>query len=132
MVRVLFDQGTPVGLRGHLGAHGIDTLSERGWDRKKNGEMLDLAEQAGYETLVTTDRNLQHQQNLRGRRIGIVVLVMAKWPDVVAHTVQTEEAIRTTGPGEVTEVQCGGENSGKKNGRGRNKRRRPDRDDRGR
>ena len=54
--RVLFDHGTPVGLRAHLRAHGIETLASKGWAQKENGELLDLADDAGYEVLVTTDR----------------------------------------------------------------------------
>ena len=132
MVKVLFDQGTPVGLRRKLEAHDIETLNERGWDRKRNGEMLDLAEQGGDEALVTTDRNLRHQQNLRSRRIGIVVLVNARWPEVAAHTAKIAEALKTTGPGEVREVQCGSEYGGKKKGRQRDERRGRNREGRGR
>ena len=107
MVRVLFDQGTPVGLRKHLGTHRIDTLAERGWGDKQNGEMLDLAEGGRYEILVTTDRNMQYQQHLAKRRIGIVVLVAARWPQVALHAPKIDKAITTVGHGNVIEVYCG-------------------------
>ena len=56
MVRVLFDQGTPRGPRRHLREHEIDTLHELHWHREKNGDLLDLAEGARYETFVTTEK----------------------------------------------------------------------------
>jgi hypothetical protein len=38
----------------------------------ENGELLTQAEAAGFEVLVTTDKNLRYQQNLEGHRIAIV------------------------------------------------------------
>ena len=74
-MKVLFDQGTPAPLRDHLPEHCVDTLAAKGWSDKDNGELLDLTEREGYEVFVTTDQNLRHQQNLTGKRIGIVVLM---------------------------------------------------------
>ena len=47
---------------------------ERGWSGKKNGELLRLAEQE-FDVFVTMDRNLEHQQNLRGFNLGILLIV---------------------------------------------------------
>ena len=60
-MKLLFDQGTPAPLRGHLPGHSVDTLAEKGWSEKSNGELLDLAEQEGYEILVTTDQSLPNR-----------------------------------------------------------------------
>jgi RHS repeat-associated protein len=38
-----------------------------------NGELLSLAETV-FDALITVDTNLRYQQNMAGRRIGIVVL----------------------------------------------------------
>jgi len=73
-MKILFDQGTPVPLRRHLPGHSVMTAFEQGWGSLANGELLDAAERAGFELLVTTDQNLQYQQNLTARRIAIVVL----------------------------------------------------------
>ena len=40
-MRLLFDQGTPAPLRRHLTDHSVDTLAEKGWSDKGNGELLD-------------------------------------------------------------------------------------------
>ena len=57
----------------------MDTLAEKGWSDKDNGELLDLAERERYEVFVTTDQSLRHQQNLADRQIGIVVLLATAW-----------------------------------------------------
>jgi hypothetical protein len=54
-MRMLFDQGTPVPLRQHLTRHRVDTAFARGWSTLRNGELLDVAEHARYDLLITTD-----------------------------------------------------------------------------
>lgn len=104
-MRILFDQGTPAPLRRHLPGHHVETAYERGWSRLRNGVLLDSAEAAGFEVLVTTDTNLRFQQRLDARRIAIVVLSTTSWPrmqhatDLIARVV---DAIRGPGVVEVT------------------------------
>ena len=73
-MRVLFDQATPVPLRPFLEGHTVRTAAQEKWDRLRNGELLNAAEAAGFDVLVTTDKNMRYQQNLTRRRIFIVVL----------------------------------------------------------
>ena len=103
-MKLLFDQGTPAPLRRHLPGHSTDTLAEKGWSDKDNGELLDLAEREEYEVLVTTDQNLRHQQNLVGRQIGIVVLLSANWREIRLRTREISQVIEATRPGEIVEV----------------------------
>jgi len=44
------------------------------WEEISNGELIDAAERAGFEVMVTTDKNIRYQQNLKGRKIALVVL----------------------------------------------------------
>jgi hypothetical protein len=81
-LKILFDQGTPVPLRGHISAHRVSTAYELGWATLKNGELLAAAENNGFDVLVTTDTNLQYQQNLTQRKIAIVVLSTTSWPRI--------------------------------------------------
>jgi hypothetical protein len=71
-MNILFDQGTPVPLRRHLREHTISTAYEQGWATLTNGQLLEAAEHAGYHLLITTDQNLQYQQNLSERQIAIL------------------------------------------------------------
>ncbi len=61
-MKVLFDQGTPAPLRDYLVACQVFIAYELGWSTLKNGDLLDSAEAKGFEVLVTTDTNLQHQK----------------------------------------------------------------------
>jgi hypothetical protein len=103
-VRVLFDQGTPVPLRHSLTHHEVTTAYERGWSRLTNGELLEAAEQAGVEVLLTTDMNLKHHQNLKVRPIGIVVLSTPSWPRIQQAMDMVVRAIDQARSGSYTEV----------------------------
>jgi hypothetical protein len=63
-MRILFDQGTPVPLRQYLIEHSVTTAYEEGWYNLSNGDLLQSAEDKGYQIFVTTDRNLRYQKNL--------------------------------------------------------------------
>ncbi len=103
-MRVLFDQGTPVPLREYLSQHTVDTAFERGWSEMENGELLDTAEREGYHLLITTDRNLKHQQNLANRQLGIVVLLSTSWPRMHRRIDDIRTAVDGAGRGDYVEV----------------------------
>ncbi len=71
-VLILFDHGTPRGLIRALAGHTVHTAQAKGWDTLSNGALLDAAEEAGFELVLTTDRRIRYQQNLRVRRIALV------------------------------------------------------------
>ncbi len=79
---ILFDNGTPRGLARFLTGHSVEEARARGWEELTNGDLIDLAAQAGFEVLVTTDKNIRYQQNLKLRKIALVVLEHAQWPMV--------------------------------------------------
>lgn len=76
---VLFDHGTPRGIARALPLHTVKEAKAQGWDTLTNGELLKVAEEAGFEVLLTTDKNLRFQQNLQGRTLAIVVLSNSRW-----------------------------------------------------
>jgi hypothetical protein len=73
-MHVLFDHGTPRGISRALQGHIVKEARAQGWDTLSNGDLLKAAEEAGFEVLLTTDTNLPHQQNLKGRKLAIVIL----------------------------------------------------------
>ena len=107
-MRVLFDQGTPVPLRAVLAHHLVETAYERGWQSLTNGELLQAAEAAGFELLVTTDQNLRHQQNLANRRIAILVLKTASWQRIQKHTDKVAGVVAGLAVGEYREISFPG------------------------
>ena len=102
---VLFDQGTPVPLRASLLHHEVSTAHKQGWSTLKNGALLEFAEQEAFEVLVTTDSNLKYQQNLKARRIAIVVLTSTSWPRIQRAVTDVVRAIDTATAGSYTEVE---------------------------
>lgn len=104
-MRVLFDHGTPVPLRTFLTRHTVTAAKAEGWDTFTNGELLVAAEAAGYEVLVTPDKNMRHQQNLSARRIAIVVLPTPQWPVLRQHVAPVVAAVNAATPGSYVEVE---------------------------
>jgi len=64
-MRIIFDQATPVPIRPYLEGHTVRTAAQQGWDKLKNGDLLNAAEAAAFDLLLTTDKNIGYQQNLR-------------------------------------------------------------------
>jgi hypothetical protein len=105
-VLVLFDHGTPKGLARLLAGHTVHTAQSRGWDTLSNGELLNAAENAGFDLLLTTDRRIRYQQNLTVRRIALVVLTgSTKWSAVRRHADRIEAAVSSATPGSYSEVE---------------------------
>jgi hypothetical protein len=109
-MRVLFDQATPIPIRPFLVGHEVSTAAHEGWDRLQNGELLNAAEAAGFEVLLTTDKNMRYQQNLAGRKIAIIVLGKQQWPDVRSHVQIVIAAVNAAVPGTYVEVEIPDEN----------------------
>ena len=104
-MRVLFDNGTPRGVAAALSGDTVEEARSHGWDTLRNGELLDAAEAAGFDVLVTTDRNIRYQQNLSGRRLAIVVLDKARWRLIRRRLTEIAVAVSAAAPGSITEVE---------------------------
>lgn len=103
-MKILFDQGTPIPLRNALSQYEIVTAFERGWATLQNGELLTAAESEGFEALLTTDKNMRHQQNPGGRRLAIVVLPTTDWRKIRMHTDVVARTLETLSPGAYVEL----------------------------
>ena len=103
-MRILFDNGTPEPLRHRLFGHKVGLARERGWDALANGDLLDRAEEAGFEVLLTTDQGIRYQQNMSNRQVAVVVLMNTAWPRIATRTEAIRNALEGIRPGEVREV----------------------------
>ena len=103
-MKVLFDQGTPVPLRRVLPGHDVSTTYEMGWSTLVNGDLLAAAEAAGFAAIVTTDKNIRHQQSIAGRRFGVLVLPTTDWSRIRRNAARVAEALDRIRPGAVDEV----------------------------
>jgi hypothetical protein len=102
-VKVLLDECIPKRVKGLLIGHDCQTVPEVGSAGKKNGELLTLAEQSGFDVLITVDKSIARQQNLSERRIALVVIraqsneLEALLPHIPACLI----ALRTIKPGQI-------------------------------
>jgi len=103
-MRVLFDQGTPVPLRSFLSGHEVVTAFEIGWSEISNGDLLEKADNE-FDVLVTTDKQLQYQQNLADRRIASLVLPYASWIKLKTHAEKIASAVTATQPASYVELR---------------------------
>lgn len=101
---ILFDNGTPAPLRYAVKGRVVVEALERGSDRRVTGELIAAAEAAGFELLVTTDKNMRSQQNLAGRRIAFVVIGNQQWPILRQHVQRVVDAVDSAMPGSFVEV----------------------------
>ena len=104
-MRILFDNGTPRGIAPALVGHTVEEARSLGWDTLRNGELLDAAEAAGFDLFLTTDRNLQYQQNLTGRKVAILVLGKGRWRLIRIRIAEIVAAVEAATPGSYSEVE---------------------------
>jgi hypothetical protein len=101
---ILLDHGTPRGIARSFPGHTVKQAKEQGWDTLTNGELLTAAERAGFQVLLTTDKNIRYQQNLAGRTIAVVVLGRARWRLIRAVIPKIVAAVEAALPGAFVEV----------------------------
>lgn len=104
-MRILFDQGTPVAIRNALREQTVRTANEQGWSTLSNGELLRVAEEAGFDVLLTTDTNLPHQQDLKNRKLAVVVLSKNRWILIKPKLTEIAAAVISAKPGAYSVVE---------------------------
>lgn len=102
-MKILFDQGTPVPLRAKLLGHDVDTAYEKGWSNIQNGDLLKMAENAGYALLISTDQNMKYQQNLADRNMAILILLTTSWPRLKLQSERIAQIVNKMTLGEYQE-----------------------------
>jgi hypothetical protein len=103
-MKILFDNGTPKPIARVLIGHEVAFARGIGWHELENGALIQQAEEASYDLLLSTDKNIRYQQNLAGRKIAIVVLGNSQWPDVRLHLDAIAAVVNASTPGSYTEV----------------------------
>ena len=81
-MKILFDTNTPAALAHFLKGHTVIRAAQKGWARLTNGVLLDVAENAGFDVLLTCDQSIQYQQNFTDRNIAVVILSSNHWPSM--------------------------------------------------
>ena len=106
-MRCVLDENLPHKLRSRLSEFHSVTVQYAGFSGLKNGELLTAAETDGFDVLVTGDKTLEYEQNMRHRRIAVVALSAPHWQLVKDHIASIADAIRAATPGSFTRVDVG-------------------------
>lgn len=101
-MKVLFAQGTPNALTWPI--RRLALSYELGWSTLRNGDLLMMAEQHGFDLFVTTDQNLRYQQTLSERPLAILVLGSTSWPRICAAVESISAAVDEAARGSFQEI----------------------------
>ena len=74
-MKMLLDEMLPKKLRQDFLNHDVYTVNYMGWNGKKNGALLKLMLENGFEVLLSFDKNMEYQQNFKSYPIPVCVLV---------------------------------------------------------
>jgi predicted nuclease of predicted toxin-antitoxin system len=106
-VRILLDEQMPRRLARHLTGHEVRTVQQCGWAGLRNGALL-MRAAAGFDIFITGDRNLEHQQNLSGSPLCVLVLRgrSNRFRDVLELLPSLMRAVDEARPGTVIRVNA--------------------------
>jgi hypothetical protein len=105
-MKILLDESVPQKLCLLItGDHAVATTWFQGWSGLKNGALLNASEEAGFELFITADKAMSYQQNLKGRKMALMVLSTNNWASVKAHIAGIMAAICAAKPGSYIEVE---------------------------
>jgi len=99
-MKVLLDECVPVQVRDALVGHDVSTAPQMGWGGISNGELLQRAEQNGFNLFIVADKNLRYQQNLKGRALAILELWTNHRPTLEKHLDKIKLSVERISAGE--------------------------------
>jgi hypothetical protein len=83
-MKVLLDENLPVKLKFRLqSVCEVYTVRDKGWNALENGDLIKAMQEDGFDYLVTSDKNLQYQQNINKYPVGFIIL------DVINNNYET-------------------------------------------
>lgn len=105
-MKILFDECIPRKFKNNFSEHDCQTVPEAGYAGKKNGELLSLAERGEYEIFLTIDQGIEYQQNLKARRIAILILCARtnRLADLLPLVDACTQQIPTLTPGQIVRI----------------------------
>ena len=102
-MRILLDEGVPDTIQTRLTNFEISTIQQMGWRGIKNEALLDLMGQQ-FSILISTDKNLPFQQNLKKRQIAVIILPANDVPSVIELLPRIEDAVQIVASGEFVQL----------------------------
>jgi len=108
-MRILLDECVNQRLRNYLPGHECQSARYAGFGGMKNGELLDAAQAANFEVLLTVDRGISYQQDLNRRNIAIVILQAKsiRLSDLIPLMPACLDHLKLIQPGQIVWIGCG-------------------------
>lgn len=105
-MKLLLDECVTRRLKRDLIGHEAKTVAEAGFRGLTNGALLSAAA-ADFDALVTVDRNLPFQQNLKRLQIAVVILISQgiTYPDLKPLVPDLLASLESIKPGELVRVE---------------------------
>jgi hypothetical protein len=102
-MRILLDENFPRDLVSDYVGHQCTHVISLGWAGTLNGELLDKAEQAGFDVLITFDHGIPRDHDIAARKIAIYVVKPEGQgvPETQALTGEILIALQNCKPGQV-------------------------------
>ena len=109
-MKLLLDECVTRYLKRDLVGHDVSTVDEAGLKGLKNGALLRAAN-GNFDVLVTVDKSISHQQNLRLFQIAVVLLIAKtnKYEHLKPLVPQTLEALKSLKSGGFLRIESIGE-----------------------
>lgn len=102
-MRVLLDECCPSPLASCLKDAEVYTVERAGLKGVKNGALV-MAAEGAFSVVITADKNLRYQQDLRARKIAIVELPFNSWKRLRTLVPVIQAAIASIKPGQYLEI----------------------------
>lgn len=105
-MRILLDECIDQDFRNSFPGHDCQSARYAGLGGLRNGELLTAAEAAKFDVFLTVDKSIEHQQNLKHRKIAVIVLwaESIRLRDLVPHASACLAALESIRPGQLLKI----------------------------
>jgi predicted nuclease of predicted toxin-antitoxin system len=106
-MKILIDECVDERLRLSFTAHDCQTVRFAGFAGLKNGRLLEAAESAGFDVLITVDQSIPDQQNLTERKLAVIILCgqTNRLRDLLSLVPAATAALESIRPSQVIVIQ---------------------------
>jgi len=84
--------------------HEVHHAAHLGWAELANGKLLKEASAAGFQVMITADKSMPDEQNLRKFGVALVILPANDWKWIQLASQRILAAVESTTAGEYSEL----------------------------
>ncbi|MEM8893004.1 MAG: hypothetical protein AAGC88_00420 [Bacteroidota bacterium] len=109
-MKLLLDENLPTKLKASFSSqHKVLTVKDQDWSGTKNGQLIRLMQESGFDGLITVDKNMQYQQNTDFLEMQLFVLNASnnKLSTLKPYVEKLEELLSDLPPERVILVEVG-------------------------